>query len=73
MSTKSSYRRWNREADTILSLKYSFGRGVELEKCLPLQSQTLILRKTESVLAKPITGQKEKMLLLHLKRSNRSE
>ena len=64
MSTKSSYRRWNREADTILSLKYSFGRGVELEKCLPLQSQTLILRKTESVLAKPITGQKEKMLLL---------
>lgn len=54
-------------------LKSYSGLAAEREKCLPLQSQTLILRKTESVLAKPITGQKEKMLLLHLKRSNRSE
>lgn len=45
MSTKSSYRRWYREADIILSLKYSFGRGVELESCWHLHQRMLTLKE----------------------------
>lgn len=62
MSTKSSYRRWSREADIILSLKSSFGRDVELESCWHLHQRTLILREIKSALPRPTTGQKDRMI-----------
>lgn len=62
MSTKSSYRRWSREADIILSLKSSFGRDIELESCWHLHQRTLILREIKSALPKPTTGQKDRMI-----------
>lgn len=51
----------DREADTILSLKYSFGRGVELESCWHLHQRMLILKEIKSALPRLTIEQKGRM------------
>ena len=44
-NTNVLYRRWSLEQVIILCLRFCFGRDVELENCLLLRKQILILRR----------------------------